>query len=221
MFYDPATKIVMPEGAASAFTCLNCNASLPKDAERRLCESFAESYLCACGEVSGVEEVDVWVLPSSESMLEKANAHKTVWFHSTNVEYWDEKIVGPAAVSSVVPYIHVGTVEAAMERFRDKGSRYGWLYEIELTDDCVLADEVYEDRDDWVTSAERGFYEENEDDDEDLRHALRYVNRWESPGSISLLLDPRKMKIVGKTKIGFHPMTKEESKAVLKEFAMA
>lgn len=160
-----------------------------------------------------MHDIDVWVHPSSVELLDKETAQKTTWFHTTSIEHWEVKILEH---EKRIPYVHAGTLEAALDRFEHQKNSYGWVYELQLSDDCILADEVYEDHDRWDYSVQEGFTER----DGIVKHAIRYINRWESVGSISILLDPRRMKVVGKRKIGAHPPTKEETRAILKEFAM-
>lgn len=201
MILDPATCQPMSAEAQSAFVCLGCDEPLSKTWERMLTKGF-DSYQCVCEEESMVDELDVHVLPSSFQFLDAGITRETVWYHSTKVENWAEEVskLRPTFICGSnemlsVPYIHVGTLDAAMARFEDTNSESGWLYEIRIKDEAVLAGEVYEDRNDWEQWVRTGFFEGVLEDKKQC-DVLRYVNRWESVGSISLIMDPRFMEVV-------------------------
>lgn len=201
MILDPATCQPMSAGAQSAFVCLGCDAPLSRTWEKMLTNGF-ESYQCLCGDESMVDELDVHILPSSVRFLDTDTTRENVWYHSTKVENWAEEVsqLRPTFVCGSnemlsVPYVHVGTLDAAMARFDDTKHEAGWLYEIRIKDEAVLAREVYEDRNDWEQYVRTGFFEGILEDKKQC-DVIRYVNRWESVGSISLIMDPRLFEVV-------------------------
>lgn len=206
MILDPATCQPMSAEAQSAFVCLGCDEPLSKTWEKMLTKGF-ESYQCVCEEESMVDELDVHVLLSSVPFLDTATTRETVWYHSTKINNWDAEVAklrstfvcGSNEMLSV-PYVHVGTLDAALARFEDTKGESGWLYEIRIKDEAVLAGEVYEDRNDWEQFVRTGFYESVLGDKKKC-DVLRYVNRWESVGSISLIMDPRFMEVVKVTSL--------------------
>jgi hypothetical protein len=201
MILDPATCQPMGAEAKSAFVCLGCDESLSRTWERILTKGF-DTYDCLCGEESMVDELDVHIIPSSVGFLNADVTRNTSWFHSTKVENWDEEVskLRPTFVCGSnemlsVPYVHLGTLDAAMTRFEDTKAETGWLYEIRIRDEAVIADEVYEDRNDWEQYVRTGFFEGVLEDKKKC-DAIRYINRWESVGSISLIMDPRFIEVV-------------------------
>lgn len=203
MYLDEATCLAMEEGASSPFTCFSCNQPLSHMVEQFLVQSVEGTIVeCSCGEELEITDVDVKVIPSSIPLLESSIAKESVWFHSTNVKNWDVEILKaqPTRTGGIsdngmsVPYAHVGTREAALERFSDRKESNGWLYEIRLKESARVSDLVYEDTSDWDFWVRTGYYE-----DDMLCDAIRYINRWESVGSISMLIDPRVMEIVSVT----------------------
>lgn len=218
MHLKPATKMVMSETAASPLMCVNCNTVLSeKDAYNTIKdEDYNEFYYCSCGKASSLERLEVFILPTSMHLLDKKTAMDNIWFHATSREGWETKVKTPQNLDTV-PYVHAGTMEAAMERFEDQRNSYGWIYELRLTSDCELADGVYADLNKWDYWVDEGIFEPEDIHENHHKHALRYVNRWEATGSISVLLDPRKMEVVAVHPIGAHPPTKAESKALAKE----
>lgn len=215
MYLESATRTPMSENAPSPLVCVSCYNVLDGDDAKRMSKAdFDDIYNCPCGEASDISELDVLTLPTSAHLLDKENAMNNIWFHTTTRENWEAKIKNPQ--DSKVPFVHAGTFEAAMERFEDQKNVYGWVYELRMAPDCELADDVYVDLDRWDYWAD-GIFEPEDREQEKPKHALRYVNRWEAAGSISLMLDPRKMEVVAVHPIGAHPPTKEESKALIKE----
>lgn len=197
MILDPATCQPMNAEAQSAFVCMSCDAPLSKSWEKALLNGL-DDYQCLCGEDSQVDELDIHILPSSVQFLDARVTRESVWYHSTAVQNWDEEVskLRPTFVCGgnempSVPYVHVETLESAMTRFNDAGADAGWLYRIRIKEEAVLAGEVYEDQNDWEQWVRTGFFEERKQCD-----VIRYVNRWESVGSISLIMDPRFLEVV-------------------------
>lgn len=181
--------------------CNGCDKYLSHTAERMLLRGF-HTHICECEEESQVSELEVHVISSSVPFLDADVTRETVWYHSTGVENWFEKVstVRPTFVygsneMQSVPYVHAGTLDAAMERFEGGSHVSGWLYEIRVKDEAVLAEEVYEDCNDWEKWVRTGFFEGVLEDKKQC-DAIRYVNRWESVGSISLIMDPRFIEVV-------------------------
>lgn len=88
-----------------------------------------------------------------------------------------------------VPFVHVGTRESAAILMLDKyeyNEDFIYLYEVTLTEDATLNSEVFADMNDWPELVEDHLLDGD---------ACRYVNRWEGAGSISLLVDPRKLRM--------------------------
>ena len=220
MYLETATKTVMEETATSPLSCIHCNTVLSKEDAHNIIKEieYEEYFKCSCGKGSSIEELDVFILPTSIHLLDKDVAKDNIWFHTTNRENWETKV----KTAERVPYIHAGTFEAAMERHEDRKSTYGWIYELRMKPECELADDVYSDLNRWDDEVdEDGIFEPDDIHYDHPKDALRYVNKWESVGSISLLMDPRMMEVVAVHPIGIHPPTRAESKVLAKELFAA
>lgn len=187
------------ESNLSPFVCVRCNAHIDKRLElqiRREHNAFfgEKSARCSCGAGISVEESLLTVVPSSSPMINARTAKNTTWFHATNIYNWLEEVT---MIDECRPYVHLGTKEAALELAKwkylednDDDNPIFYLWEVTITDGAVLSDAILEDDNDW-------FYEVTDS----TRNAIdgdvvRYLNKWESVGSISLLADPRHISSV-------------------------
>lgn len=152
-------------------------------------------------------KTDLLVVPSSHHLLDLDTAQNAVWFHSTNVKNWLERVQSGEAneyfgmEDGEVPYVHVGTVEAAWHRANElysgncgedtaEVSSNAFMYQVRLKENAVVSRHISEDTNDWFFLVEDKHRTKMDGD------ALRYVNRWESEGSISMLVDPCALELV-------------------------
>lgn len=113
------------------------------------------------------------------------------FYHATSRQNWEVDIFN-AGVS-----VHVGSIEAALSRIEDirlTSENYLdgddiHLYEIKVSAESML-DRVIRDETYWADSLDAFL------DWTDGRKVVRYINTWENPGSLSLILDPSAMTIV-------------------------
>jgi hypothetical protein len=147
----------------------------------------------------GIEDSYVDVESRSAKLLEDNAAKTTHWFHVTTRENWVKEI---ATVGEKGTYLlHAGTREAATERAKDsirtEGTVY-YMHELVLNEDAVLAPHVLYDENNWPMYDSR----HTEEWDEEIHRydAARYVNTWEAPGSISILVKGTKVRVVKTTK---------------------
>lgn len=106
------------------------------------------------------------------------------WYHATSRDNWLDAVTADEDEWSV-PLVHVGTEEAAADRMKlYRWSEKAYMYKVRFKDDTVLNADVFEDEDDWP---------ETPDDLWDGSQAFRYVNGFESVGSVSLLVNPRQL----------------------------
>lgn len=165
-------------------------------------------------------KTELLVVPSSHHLLDIETAQDAVWFHSTNVSNWLERVQSGLASEyfgmedGEVPYVHVGTKEAAMDRANEiYADNYGndeetsddaFMYQVRLKKDAVVSTHISEDTNDWFFLVEDKHKAKMEGD------ALRYVNRWESEGSISMLVDPNALELVSVEVIKVSPMLEKK-----------
>lgn len=174
----------------SAFTC-PCGAHLRKTDSitdyntLALDLSMGERFTCRCGQTVDEQNAVLTILPTSEAALDAGTLIYTQWFHATTVEDWLNKVQADSI------YIHAGTKEAALERVRDShfDDPYSeptdvYLWQFSISPFAVVADDILKDENRWsthVSDCTRGHLGGD---------VQRYLNTWESTGSVSVLLDP-------------------------------
>lgn len=185
----------------SAFRCDNCGTHITKQQEMDS-PIWHEVPLVECSLCEGeVQPGSVTVIPSSAHLLQVDAVKDTVWYHATYVDNWFEKIStgqGMEQEDGDFLYIHVGCEQASRDIALHKYfSAYGedldvFLYQVKLKANTELSSRVVNDNETWrdftsVTDETRAAIGGD---------AVRYLNRWESPGSISLLVDARQLEFV-------------------------
>ena len=163
----------------SGLVCPNC--------EQRFLKTYFHSIRsevvcagCACV-LPASQRLDNTVLLESDHPLRKApTALKAYWYHSTFEEKWDE------VMSKKQLIIHLGTEESAIARAHH-------LHEQNLLPEYTLftlklKPTVRFRRQLTVDSVMQPRYK-------NLRRAVGYVNIFESPGSLSLMVNPAMFSI--------------------------
>ena len=189
----------------SPFACSHCGAHTSKLMETHMrCAHNAwvngSPFRCACGESISVADSTLTIIPASAPLLTDENVKSITWFHATNVYNWLEEVsfdYGDEDEDMLRPYVHLGSKEAALELAKwkyleenDDDNDMFYLWQVTLNVEAVLADVILEDNNDW-------FYEVTDSARKSLgADAVRYLNKWESAGSISLLADPRYLTAV-------------------------
>ena len=124
------------------------------------------------------------------------------------MEDWAEQIVDrDNAIGEGNTLVHVGLETAARERIETQGMRSvevteSYLYEVRLKPEVLMAEEVSEDENVW--QVETGTMRCSFGATHSLipaGGALRYLNRWEAPGTISLIVDATMLEVVSVTKV--------------------
>lgn len=178
----------------SAFSCTRCKQHLPKTAESRFWDDNV-GYECPCGATMSIYSLgyETALLPSSAPLLEKEAVKNVHWFHATAREDWMHAVTS----GELIPYVHVGSRESALERaaqeyFTNTHSFTPsiYLWEVSIRPEAVIADDILNDEDNWCRTVTQCAREHIGGD------VQRYLNKRESAGSISLMLDPRTLLAV-------------------------
>ena len=157
---------------------------------------------CVCGKVrydpllacpcKKTEIAGFRIRKSEEKLLQSKFAVKTrYWYHSTTRPDWDEQIKAAG-----IP-VHLGNEmtshEVAANHHYDGGPRDYYVYKVMLNPLASISNVVCQDMaNNW--SETMGQFESRADSD-----MVRYVNSYENPGTVSLIGNPKKFIIVGKT----------------------
>ena len=181
--------------------CPNCEVEVSR---KEWAATMTDYSVCAhCNTTFSPDECELRVESGSTPALDAETARDLTWFHGTAVEDWSQEILTvfdqeEDGDEDNVLLVHIGTYSAAMERIAadrpySKGKPY-YLYELRLTAEASVSDFIADDENNWPDSlfeAESGEFAGV--------NAVRYLNRWETPGSISLLVAANVLEVVGVT----------------------
>lgn len=184
------TPQAMGESDVSAYACPVCEETVTKEQELQLKRD--SSVTCINHHKFSIRNTKLKVLPTAVPLMSEDVTKQTIWYHATKVRNWHE------AVSEAGIYVHAGSREAALERAADKFflnrkkmERHKiYLWELSINPDAVIADVILSDENQWPKEVTFCTREHLGGD------VQRYLNRWESTGSISILADPRAFKAI-------------------------
>lgn len=164
------------------FSCSDCGARVTRQQEEDLFREdsiYFRVHCRVCDKRLTIDTVDVAVLSSCKKFYQLEEVYKANWHHTTFRQRWLEAMQDLI----ITPALHVGTYEAAMERTKTAPAEY--RYVVRVRSDAIIDPEVQPDFNDWPYNGRHLKYD-----------VIRYVNRYESPGSISLLVLPRALELV-------------------------
>ena len=176
---------------SSTIYCITCNTVLSKEHEYFINKRQAKCDECG-SKLSGVFDTGTLIARESLKFFNDDVIRESKWYHTTQNPNWEQSINDDSR-----GFLHIGTEQAANDRCKtllNNDEEPTYLYEIEIMEDTEIHDKThYEDP----------YYDNtpsNESDPEDYKKinfngATRYVNEMEDPGSISLLINPKKIRI--------------------------
>lgn len=173
----------------SALRC-KCEQMLTQEQERHI-QNYGQETTCArCGEMVWIENVYPMVEPRSIMLMEDVYAPHAIWYHATNNPTWMESLLSFRDHKGVsrIPLVHIGTKNSALERAETE--RYDYLYTLTLKPGTSIHPDIVVDDNSWTQYVDETVPFSMPAD------GLRYINIWESAGSISMLIDPRALDIV-------------------------
>lgn len=137
-----------------------------------------------CGKCGTHREIDSFlVLEKSYYLAESAGVNpNTKWYHSSKNPLWIETVT-----KANVP-IHIGEKTAALDILKYNLERTGiaFLHTVSFKPQTKVAPHLCPDLcSDWPMTDVEEFYADLPD-----HNAVRYINGYESPGTISVFLDP-------------------------------
>lgn len=184
--------ILQPEDTnASTIYCTSCSTILSKDSEY-----FKNSKTATCEKcghsLRGPFNTGAALARDSLKYFDNETLRSTTWFHSTQNPDWEKSLENEDR-----DFIHLGTAKSAEDRCKtlhNYADRPTYVYELEISRDAPVHNKThYEDpyQDDKVSL--KG--DSQEYSKIDFNGVTRYVNEMEDPGSISLLVNPKVIKI--------------------------
>lgn len=180
----------------SGMVCTNCKKHLTNPEEQEVLTEYFLQH--DCGKELYIEGVRVKVLHRYQHLLDIKKARKQpFWYHATNDENWPKDNKNPR--QGDVWLAHIGSKESALDRAAHQG--YSSIYKLTIDPETHWSPHVTDDWNEWPTVLEEL--------DMEIYHKFsevtRYVNRYEIPGSISLLVASDKIHVVDCEAIPQHP----------------
>lgn len=198
------SEIILAEPGNPSEFCYDCHHPLTDESL-----TGGKTPCPGCGGLNQRGLVGVSLSYEDQKFLNTEVTRTARWYHTSNYPNWDEAMVNANGDTSLV---HLGTLDAALHRARvvNNTMHYdnyydgkSYLYEVELAEDIDISSTVH-DEDRFNNST----IPTGNSDPEDKQHrgyalngATRYVNHHEAPGSMSLLANPTKFKILSKQAI--------------------
>lgn len=183
--------IVQPKGEEYSTTyCTSCNTVL-----RKYHTYFTDSRYASCDQCNhslrGPFNTGAVLSRDSLKYFDDKVLKSESWYHTTQNPNWTESL------KSDRTFVHLGTESAATDRcktLQNDPDSPTYLYEIEIVDDARVHDKTYyEDPyqdNSPLTSSDPSRYPKI-----DFNGVTRYVNEMEDPGSISLLANPKMVRV--------------------------
>lgn len=168
------------DSSRSSLSCRWCKTHFSKYQENQIISEL-ESKCQSCLRINDEFDVTVGVRKSSAKFMQIAPVRSATWYHSTRVDDWGEKIQGTSSA------LYIGSYASAMNRYKHTNSKFfkgGWLYKVKLKDGVKIHPTVR--RDDYVDRDITQFPD----------RVMRYVNLFECPGSISLIVRSNHFDII-------------------------
>lgn len=198
------TNLRVVEEGHTGLICPTCDSAMTEAAwEKQINKAGLRMTCSACG-VSTVrwlgqlknytpDNAEIGVTAESEKFLDAETSRTSTWFHATTRENWFEGIN-----ESEDLLVHVGmksTAEARIAQLlREDGGDY-YLWEIRLKETAQVNGAILDDKNEWPSRIGDHFNDDYAGYSSDYE-ATRYVNRWETPGALSLLVQAGALEVV-------------------------
>jgi len=186
----------------------NCGQGYSDAAMDQVCLLFNNnrSFTCRrCGHVHRqIADFTIWVRHDAAKFLNPNNIFNRSWFHATDDPDWFNHVTRPTPRTQQ-PMVHVGVEGAAVARAGqryDEHLTYGYqikqwyLYEVMIKPGTDVLPYVQHDMN--VFPLTRGAARKHRME-WSADGATRYVNAYEQPGSISLMVNSSRLKFVNRT----------------------
>lgn len=186
----------------SALHCCKCGHHFSIAEQEKLLNDYGVE--CSnCGHKEDEMEAGVTIHPRYFDLLKKANVTEKgerLWYHATTRDDWYDNLWNFAVRMDRFPLVHIGTKETALDRAKQMSKIWhgvGWLHTVRILPTATVSNFVIEDMNYWPDEADelgRGEFKK-------FTSVTRYLNRYEEPGSISLLVDYRVIEVVDSTRL--------------------
>jgi hypothetical protein len=190
-------EIRVADAGSTAKRCHRCNVYVSEEEVETM---YSEDYRCSkCGEKPptglGVDTPYVVEIDRGEAvfLVDKKAAKERTWYHATIKKDWED------GVRSNSVYVHAGSREAAEDRIKiDWPNQVFFLYELKLKKNTKFGENAWDDND-FPETTHHPLSETNSPLAADK--VTLYVNKYEHPGSVSMVSAPRNFDVVKKSTI--------------------
>lgn len=174
------TELTMASKRGRSLTCGHCGRYLSRE-EVETFHTFLSTECRGCKRSLYEKHINPHILKSSHRYLDPDVVLQSNWWHSTRKENWHDVVPGDVTV-------HVGTHHAARQRAKHTGAPAirnspVFLYKLRLKPNVKVNKSVYRDTSDNSRNAGKN-------------RVTRYVNIYESPGSMSLIARRDDLEVV-------------------------
>ena len=171
----------------SSLHCSKCLLTLNRDEISYLLDE--DNFLqCICKNKLNIKNILIGK-PKEELNLDFNNLMRRPWFHSTDLINWFDNVKKDKEGKGL--YVHLGNEKSTFER---AGSRYFTdnlekfiVYKVEFTPEAKFCPVIEEDKNESFD-----YLDPSKSD----KAALFYKNRWENPGSISVVANPHFLRVI-------------------------
>lgn len=191
---------ITPQILAGGVLCDSCGFNFDPD-NASVEHQIRKGMVCpadGCYNVISSDSLPVVVRKSESGLLDRGAAQDALWFHATRRENWMETLL--SLPETDMPTIHVGSREAAVSRANGEYAASGtwYLYALRVRSNVCVSEAIFADENmcaPWrVGDLYAGYFP-------GYGAATRYVNAFESIGSISMVGDPRAFEVVDVVKL--------------------
>lgn len=191
---------------ASALRCPHCKAHFRRRQEHKLMTEYWGTCK-VCGKEVDTDTTELSILPDYQKFLVKRNLFNRVWYHATDKEDWED---GIRKASTLIYYpmqkkymerpdehrmfVHLGSKETAARRSKDLNG-LPFLYKVMLLPTANVSPTMFADNNRWPY-----WLGERVAGGQTFTEVNRYVNRYEVPGSVSLLAAYGSYRVVERVK---------------------
>jgi predicted RNA-binding Zn-ribbon protein involved in translation (DUF1610 family) len=191
---------IAPEGH-TGYGCPFCGTFYTE--EQRDAHQDSRSGECIeCGNKFESGDALIGVTQEALPFFDDQNVRDSDWYHATVIDDWHGEVIrgiGDGSDEGESAMVHLGTLQAALDRmkfvndFQNSGQVLHWrVHKIRLEPNIPIHSVVIDDD----HAEPKTVYQADDRDDYDGDGATRYVNRYESEGTISLTVNPNALDVI-------------------------
>jgi hypothetical protein len=219
--YEGIEWELAPEGYSGAY-CDRCRSFFTVEEIEKADKGTRLLYCKMCNHVHSTGQLASAVRYTDRQFFDKEVVRDTEWYHISTKPNWEEAITEMA--ESEQPLIHAGSLDAAESRMKyiktitDEDIKVAKLdnpihhdawgskarfyrYTLQITDDATIADHMIPDEDYQAPQTASGMASGEHKDLYARNGVTRYVNEYESHGSVSVMMHPSSFNVVERVEI--------------------